>query len=36
MSFHLNNAERAWLHLRGDLPERVRFPHKYVQAIQEP
>jgi len=36
MSFHLNNAARAWLHLRGDLPEQVRFPHKRVQAIQEP
>ena len=30
MSFHVNNAERAWAHLRRDLPERVRFPHRYV------
>jgi Cytochrome c554 and c-prime len=36
VSFHANNAARAYSHLRGDLPEQIGFGHKYVQAILEP
>ena len=32
-SFHINNVKRAYSHVRGDLPEQVRFPNEYVQAI---
>ncbi len=32
-SFHRNNAQRAWTHLRGELPEQVRFPGKDVPAM---
>ena len=35
VSFHLNNAKRAYAHLRGDLPEQIGFPNRYVQAMTE-
>jgi hypothetical protein len=33
--FHWNNATRVYSHLRGDLPERIGFPNKYVQTMVE-
>jgi hypothetical protein len=35
VSFHLNNANRLYSHLRGDLPERVGFGNKFVLAMTE-
>jgi hypothetical protein len=32
-SFHLNNMKRAYAHVRGDLPERVRFGNEFALAI---
>jgi hypothetical protein len=34
-SFHWNNAARVVSHLRGDLPERIGFGNRYVQAMVE-
>ena len=34
-SFHLNNVKRAYTHLLGELPERVGFANKDVQAMTE-
>src|ERR1035438_1434014 len=34
-SFHVNNMNRAYSHLRGDLAERVEFGNKYVQAMSQ-
>ena len=36
VSFHWNNANRVFAHLRGDLPERIRFANGYVQGMTEP
>ena len=33
VSFHRNNAERAYSHLRGDLPERIGFPNSAAEAM---
>ena len=33
VAFHRNNAQRAYSHLRGDLPERIAFPNRSAQAI---
>ncbi|MGB9407019.1 MAG: multiheme c-type cytochrome, partial [Terracidiphilus sp.] len=33
ISFHLNNAERAYSHLWGDLPEQIGFDNKFAQAM---
>jgi hypothetical protein len=30
-AFHMNNAKRAWSHLRGHLPEQIGFGQKYVE-----
>jgi hypothetical protein len=35
VSFHLNNATRAYSHLRGDLPEQIGFANQYVQSMTE-
>jgi hypothetical protein len=35
VSFHMNNAHRAYSHVRGDLPEQIGFPNKYVLAIDQ-
>jgi Cytochrome c3/Cytochrome c554 and c-prime len=35
VSFHLNNANRLYSHLRGDLPERVGFGNKFVLAMTD-
>jgi len=35
VSFHQNNARRAYQHLRGDLPERIAFPNSAAQAMTE-
>lgn len=35
-SFHWNNATRVYSHLRGDLPEQIRFANRYVQTMTEP
>ncbi len=32
-AFHMNNAHRAWTHLRGDLPEQIAFANKDAMAI---
>lgn len=32
-SFHWNNVTRLYEHLRGDLPELIRFPNRYAQAM---
>jgi hypothetical protein len=32
-SFHWNNANRLYRHVRGDLPERIGFGNRYVQAM---
>jgi hypothetical protein len=34
-SFHMNNAHRALDHMRGDLPEQIRFGNRYVQEMTE-
>lgn len=34
-SFHMNNAQRAWSHLQGDLPEQIGFANKYVMAVDQ-
>lgn len=34
-SFHWNNANRAYRHLRGDLPEQIGFANRYVQDMTE-
>jgi hypothetical protein len=34
-SFHMNNAHRAYSHVRGDLPEQVLLGNKYAMAIDE-
>jgi hypothetical protein len=31
--FHTNNAARAYAHLRGDLPERIRLGNRFVLAM---
>ena len=36
VSFHLNNATRAYMHVRGDLPEQFQLPNKYVECMTEP
>jgi hypothetical protein len=33
--FHWNNVTRVYSHLRGDLPEQIGFPNKYVQTMVE-
>jgi hypothetical protein len=35
MAFHTNNANRAWSHLRDDLPKQIGFANKYVLAMSE-
>jgi hypothetical protein len=35
VSFHLNNAERAVAHLRGELPEQIGFGNHFVQSMNE-
>jgi hypothetical protein len=35
ISFHLNNANRLYSHLRGDLPERIGFPNTFVLAMTQ-
>ena len=35
VSFHWNNAARAYAHLRGDLPEQIGCANRYVQAMTE-
>ena len=32
-SFHLNNARRAWSHVRGDLPEQIVFDSQFAQDL---
>ena len=34
-AFHWNNATRVYSHLRGDLPERIGFANRDVQAMVE-
>jgi hypothetical protein len=34
-SFHWNNVQRAYSHMRGDLPEQIGFGNQFVQAIDE-
>jgi hypothetical protein len=34
-SFHLNNARRAWNHLRGEIPEEISFGQKEAGAAVE-
>ena len=34
--FHWNNATRVYSHVRGDLPERIGFPNRYVQDMTGP
>ena len=34
-SFHMNNASRAWAHLRGDLPEKIELGNRYVVEQSE-
>jgi hypothetical protein len=34
-SFHMNIVARAWSHVKGDLPEQIGFPNKYVQAMTD-
>ena len=33
VSFHMNNAQRAWSHLRGDLPEQIGFANRFALAM---
>src|SRR5262249_13187028 len=33
VSFHWNNATRVYTHVRGELPERIKFGNSYVQAM---
>jgi hypothetical protein len=33
VSFHWNNATRVYSHLKGDLPEQLRFSNDYVQEM---
>jgi hypothetical protein len=34
-AFHLNNANRVWLHLRGQVPEQIRIHFRDIPAIIE-
>lgn len=34
-AFHMNNAHRALEHVRGNLPEEIRFGNRYVQEMTE-